>query len=413
MLKFFLSLMFLFSQESFAAFGWDTEWYNSYSQRSLKESLIDPSNRYLNFNRSVLTSDYRFNMLYLNKRKWKGIFRPRLLVEQAAYSYSLPAESTSKTTATPSASEANMNYNFSRETSVALGLQNFQWGPTEVASPSNVFYHFNANQKSTSYKNTGRFLIRYNWTPNEDFSLILIGEPFNNGESNWIFNQKFESKAAIKIEKVGKNSLNYWGLVAGYEEEKVPFLGEYANWEFRPGWSLYIDAKESSGSANYQAAANAFGLYDMVYARRNGWESLAVAGIRWESNWDIRYEFIANSFGLSKDQQSLAFASTIDLNPQKYQNIQALRESGREFFGKYYSYISFYKRDFIKRDYNFGIRYFNSHQDQSASVQSNFDAPLNNSLTYLLDLVVYLGNVSQEISAFESSWISTGVKWSF
>lgn len=407
------AFILLFSIASWGSLGWDTEWYNLYSQRSLKESNLDPTNRYLNYSKSTYSSDYRFNMIYLKKKKWKAVFRPRILVEQSSYSYLNPSERKSKTTATPSASEAWISANVSRDSSWTVGLQNFQWGPAEVISPSNIFYHFNSNQKSTTYKSTGRNLIRYNWTPSEDFSLVAIIEPTNNGESHWIYNQKFKPKAEIKIEKVGSNSLNYWGLGAGLDEEQVPVLAQYANYEFRPGWSLYFDAKETNGSANYLAEANSLGLYDMVYSKRDGWQSLGVYGVRWESDWDIRYEFIANSFGLSSDQQTQAFISALDINPSKAQNLYALRESGRELFGKYYSYLSFFKRDFIKRDFNLGLRYFHSHQDQSGSLQSNFDAPLSNSLTYFLDLILYLGTVNQEISAFETNWISTGIKWSF
>ena len=84
-----------------------------------------------------------------------------------------------------------------------LGLQNYQWGPAEIFSPSNPFFHFDNNQRSFFYKEKGRVLARVNWNPNPkttNWSVVGIYEPIDNRTPYWTADKDFRPRSVIKIE---------------------------------------------------------------------------------------------------------------------------------------------------------------------------------------------------------------------
>jgi len=413
-IAFILSLLLCATQSAVAkSFRWDIEWYNSVqgSQHD-RESLIDPSGRRLNDPRTKFQSDFRINTKYTWMSGTRLIVRPRLLADASQYQYFQPDENITKSSAEASLPEAFLEGDPTQTLTLAVGLQNYQWGPAEFASPSNPFYHFNSDQRSFTYREEGRFLIRTNWSPSEFWSMIAIIEPVGNGRSFWIYEKKFEPKGVIKVERRGQNALNYFGIDAGTLDDSIPFFGEYFNFEIISGLSAYLDARHSKGSAQYMPDVAPDLLYDMVYVRNDHtWNTLLATGLRWEGRVDFRMEYIYNSYGLRFEDMFAAFQSAVPQHPRGNTNLKRILNSGRELMGQHYGYASLRIPDLFVENNNVSFRYIQSLMDQSSSVQFAWDKALGEAWTVFAEANYSFGNNSQEFSALERAGGQLGLKW--
>lgn len=394
------------------SFRWDLEWYNSIQSTEATDSPIDPSGRRLNNPKSHFQSDLRLNTRYTWKNGTRWVFRPRFLGDVNQYHYLDTDETKTTTTGEASLPEAYLEGDVSRTLSLSAGLQNYQWGPAEFISPTNPFYHFRRDQRSYTYKEDGRFLLRANWSPNARWSVIAIAEPINNGKSFWIYEQKFKPKGLVKIERRGKNALNYFGLDLGTIDDSIPFVGEYFNAEIISGLSFYLDARHSQGAAQYTPTMAPDTLYDMVYVRSDkDWNTLAVTGFRWEGRVDLRFEYIYNSYGLSKEDRIAAFQSAAPQHPRGNQNLPRILNSGMELIGQHYGYVSLRVPDLFIQNNNLALRYLHSLMDQSATIQLAWDTAMGDAWTLFAELNQSIGDNSQELSALEKSSGQLGIKW--
>jgi hypothetical protein len=394
-------------------FRWDLEWYNSAqsSQRN-QSSLIDPTGQRIDNPEARFETDLRINTKYTWQNGTRLVIRPRLVGDYNQFHYSSPDTVKNTTTGTASLPEAYIEGDLSRKMAVAVGLQNYQWGPAEFISPSNPFYHFNPRQRAYNFKEDGHFLMRMNWSPNSLWSVIGLVEPVNNGNSFWIYEQKFKPKGAIKIERRGDNALNYFGFDAGTIDDDIPFIGEYFNVEAIQGLSFYLDARHSNGYAQYKPELSPDTLYDMYYVKKTGdWKSLVATGMRWEGSVDVRLEYVYNSYGLTKEDLQFAFLSALPLHPRANQNLKKLLGSGMELFGQHYGYLSLRIPDLFVQNNNLSFRYVRSLMDQSASLQTAYDTAIGDAWTLFAELSVSIGDNTQELSALEKSSGALGFKW--
>jgi len=396
------------------SFRWDIEWYNSgQAIQQSDTSIMDPTGRRIDAPNARFQSDLRINTKYTWRGGTRWIFRPRFVGDVNQYHYLDTNED--KTTATGEASlpEAYLEGDPTRRLTLAGGLQNYQWGPAEFISPTNPFYHFRRDQRSYTYKEDGRFLLRANWSPNASWSVIAIAEPMNNGQSFWIYEQKFKPKGVVKIERRGKNALNYAGVDFGTIDDTIPFVGEYFNAELTPGLSIYADARQSHGSAQYSPdVINPDALVDMVYTRNDeNWNTLAVGGIRWEGRVDFRMEYIYNSYGMDKEHMIAAFQSALPQHPRGDENLKRLIGSGMELIGQHYAYASLRIPDLFIQNNNVALRYLQSLMDQSASVQLSWDIAIGDAWTLFAEANYAFGDNTQELSALEKASGQLGFKW--
>lgn len=394
-------------------FRWDIEWYNYVlGTQQDGDSLIDPTGRRLENPTAKFQSDFRLNTKYTFQRGTRIVFRPRLLGDASQFQYSSPEETVVKASGEATLSEAYIEGDPTRRLTLAAGLQNYQWGPAEFISPTNPFYHFRRDQRGYTYREDGRLLLRANWSPTSLLSIIAIVEPGNNGKSFWTYEQKFKPKGILKIERRGKNALNYFGMDAGTLDDDVPFIGEYFNFELVPGFSVYLDARHSQGYAQYMPDISPSLLYDMVYVKNDHtWNSLSAAGIRWEGSVDFRLEYIYNSYGLEKEDMLAAFQSAVPTHPRGDANLKRILGSGRELMGQHYGYASLRVPDFITQNNNVALRYIHSLMDQSSMVQFAWDIAIGDAWTLFADASYSIGDNTQEFSALERASGQLGFKW--
>lgn len=411
-----LTLIYGFSITAQAQeFRKDFEWYNSDRKvERNKGTFIDPTGGRLGAPESLFQSDLRLNSKYTFESGSRLVFRPRLLLDYKTYPESHPGPDR-VTQGKLSLPEGYLEWDADEKTTLAGGLQNYQWGPSELMSPSNPFFHFRPEQRSYNYKEDGRFLLRLNWSPGANWNLIGLVEPINNGNSFWIYEKKFQPKALIKLERHGENALNYFGFGAGTMDDRIPFIGEYFNYEIRQGLSIYLDGRQSQGRAQYTPRLAPDTLYDMVYVRDSqAWETLMVSGLRWEEgDFDVRMEFIYNSYGLTLDEMQAAVSSVLPAHPRGDQNLKRLNASGMELPGQKYGYVSLRIPNVFIDNNNLSFRYLRSLTDQSATLQTAYDGPLGKAWTLFAELNISLGKTTEELSALEKGSGTLGVKWNF
>jgi hypothetical protein len=416
--SFFFILLFCASLPAMAqSFRWDLEWYNSFQTKQQNpNNLIDPTGQRLDNPKTRFETDLRINTKYTWEKGLRFVFRPRFLgdLKQSPDTELKSDEIKTTTAGKVTLTEAYLEDDPTDTVTLSMGLENYQWGPAELIGPSNPFFHFHAGQRDYNYKEDGRFFLRMNFSPHPQWSLIAIAEPINNGDSFWIYEQQFKPKGAVKIERRGKNSFNYFGIDAGLIDDTIPFLGEYFNFEVLQGLSLYLDSRHSDGSAKYDPKISPDGLYDMVYVKnKHSWNTLLATGLRWEGPVDIRIEYIYNSFGLTKDLMMAAFQSAIPQHPRGDENLKKVMGSGREFLGQHYAYVSMRIPDLFVQNNNLAIRYLQSLMDQSASLQAAADTALGDAWTLFGEVSFGIGDNTQELSALEKVSGQLGAKWNF
>jgi hypothetical protein len=299
-----------------------------------------------------------------------------------------------------------------------LGLQNYQWGPAEIFSPSNPFFHFDNNQRSFFYKEKGRVLARANWNPSPkttNWSVVAIYEPIDNRTQFWTAEKDFHPRSVLKIEYQFDNPANAIALVGGQGEDKKGFVGEYFTFSPKDGISLYVDAKHSPSRTNYVPQKNAFNRYDMVNVEeKNKTYTLAVIGFRWEGRVDFRQEFIYNEAGYDDDEWTQARLSALTLSPNILTNAKRFSAPGLEFRTKAYSYTSIRIPDLgLSRMASVSARWFSSLMHDSAALQLNFEYNWDDHTVISLESIQFVGVPEEEFRSVNDRQASLGFRWSY
>ncbi len=393
------------------------EWVNGVLAREVQESSINPGNRVVELESVVLKSDFRADLQLRYLSRGKFVFRPRALINGSQIRYSDTEMTVQKTKVQPDLTEAFADWSLTDHISWTLGLQNYQWGPAELAGPSNPIFHFSTAQKSLLFKDKGRVLNRVNFSVGEAFSAVYLQEIADNQQAFWIADRSFEMKTLVKLElRSVKNASRYIGLVYGQEEAQKYFSGAYFNFSFSDEISVYVDGKQSSGSLAYRPVEVA----PQVYVMNTSSEYLlkpqqyVIGGFRWQGRWDLRLEYLYNSAGLSKEEIPKAVDSTKSSNPFALFNLNRLARNGNEVIGKQYAYLSIRFPDLgKKRDANVYLRCFYSLQDESSAVQFDYDKVLNDMLNFYFEGTVNSGSKDAELNLLEKSSGFVGVRLSW
>ena len=300
--------------------------------------------------------------------------------------------------------------------STTLGLQVYQWGPAEFINPTNPFFHFNSQQKSLYYKEKGQALIRANISPNQQHNIVLVAEPVSNNEAEWQEGHNFYTKWAIKYEKSWKGTFNSLGLVTGSGENNIFFIGEYFNYSFKDSFSIYADIKHSQKKENYEPEYNGTN-YDLVVSseKTSSWPILAVSGIRYEGNFDLRLEYIYNSAGYDKQKLSQAYQAAANFYSLNYaQNLKRFLKPGLEMLGEQYIYTSLRIADpFKTKDFNVYGRYIYSLQDQSSQIQAELEKSFLDAFNAFISQSYSFGTDHSEFRILNDWRVLAGLKWNY
>lgn len=414
-----LICILLLSQTSWATGNFRSEFYGSISDRQInKNSNFNPDNRVLKTPSTSLLFEWRPDFQYEFNVDHSMVIRSRHFLQGYQYDFENPKSSKSEILSESDLSDFFFSSKWNEGLQTTVGLQNYQWGPAEIFSPTNPFFHFLNDQRSFFFKEKGRVLIRFNWTlfpETARWSVVGIHEPINNQTEYWTADQNFKPKSLIKVDYQFENPANQFAALAGLGEDQKEFIGEYFTWSILEGHSLYADMKHQKGRTNYIPRTNGFGSSDLIMSSNEEKVfSTSVIGYRYEGRVDIRQEIILNESGFNSEEWKLAKNSALTLTPQILTNSKRFAKPGLEFLTQTYSYTSLRVPDIGPRDQSsFSLRYLSSLQHNSAVLQINIEHNLNDHTVVTAESLHHLGSQSYEFRLTDNQQTSVGFRYSF
>lgn len=347
------------------------------------------------------------------KRRWEWVFRPSVGTYQRTYSLFPEEMEETQQKIEGKINELYFSSEYNSRLIYAIGLQNYQWGPSELFSPSNPLFHFASNSQDPSYQVPGHSLLRLNYTPNDNWSLIFLYEFAPNEEKSFIYKSQFVPKGLFKAEYRLPSPTDYIGLTLGNEQMHDPFIGQYANFTMEDDFSIYFDLKQTQISKRYyphvdygQAPRmNLYDFHDSIYL-------LSLIGFRIEGDYlDFRWEEISNELGFSQsdfDKISLSFLSG---DEQAKENMNAFLYNGRELVSKHYTYLSLRSKNLNAwLDSSFSLRGLYSHRDESSLATFQWDGSIGNRVTFFMNTQANFGKPGTEMNFLSKNRTSAGIK---
>lgn len=391
-------------------FGFSYEAYLFGEQRAYADSIINLGNEVLNIPEAGVFLDQRAEFKWLINDA-KIIFRPRLVSYQQNYKTETTLKNESKSDTDANLTDAFYEQYITDRIFTTVGLQVYQWGPAEILNPSNPFFHFNTDQRSLVYKEKGKALLRLNWNAKSDYNFVFMVEPVSNNEAHWIAEEKFKPQFAGKFETAWTGTRNFLGFAAGIPDNADVFLGEYFQYEFTEGFSIYADAKHSVNNLFYEPQTEGAFLR-MLPSKQDGTTStLAVAGLRYEDNFDARLEYIYNSAGYDQQMFDRALLASSQLSPYLVDNIKRFQKSGLELLSQNYVYFSLRKTDpFEIKDFSLFFRSLTSLMDNSGVEQFEFDKSVLDWMNIFGQYSAFRGEQDSEFKLLDDWKASVGVK---
>ncbi|NBW81918.1 hypothetical protein EBR21_09205, partial [bacterium] len=151
----------------------------------------------------------------------------------------------------PELGETFASVNISNRFALTVGQENFQWGGSEFASPSNWIYRATelaeTISRSPQAKVKTRQTARLNFSLGQSFTLVSIVE-YEAQKRN--LPSVYEGKRfMLKPEYSWNSGSDFVGLVVGgSEKQRFPFLGEYFSLGLGDSLSVYMDAGHTKGT---------------------------------------------------------------------------------------------------------------------------------------------------------------------
>jgi hypothetical protein len=408
-LYFILWAMFSFSvhAEPFD-YQYHIDWLPSYSHKVIS------GNNYLDRKTNFFTSDLRADTK-VNYDFWQLVLRPRLISDYQTDSRFGANEYYFLGSITEGFASAQVT----EKISLSIGRQSYQWGPAELVSWSNSLFHFNYDYRSFFYRENGKYLAKFSYSPSKNVSWVLMGEALNSHlKSDYedsLHNVKYKTKGLLKGEVVFDKASDYLGITFASGEEKSHHLGFYGAYGVNEKISLYTDSRLSFGSSYYDMTnVGVFKTWHLKEDQQSKIRPLVSIGTRLEESYDLRFEYIYNSLGFNGDQLKDVLASTRATNPYALYNLLILSKNGRELLGRHYFYTSLRLPNMgANESITYYVRHFYSLQDHSFTIQLNAEKNLTDSLVGYLETDTAVGKQDSELR-FQNDFVGhVGVKWSY
>lgn len=272
--------------------------------------------------------------------------------------------------------------------SVTYGIQNFQWGPTELLGPSNRLFHQPGLTRDPLFVTEGRHLVRVNASAGRAWSAVALLEVADNGVRPFVAGEPFAPRGLLKAEYLSDSGAHYVGVVVGGGAGERPWFGEYAQVTPLENLTLYVDASHGRGSrAWYPKELPPFGVPVFERDRLGSrWlRTLAVGGARYDFDGgaELRGEFVWNDAGWTADELRLAQRAASVVAPGEEGAgagpvwLAPYLAPGLEFLGRRLAYASLRVPDLPPgKRLQLSLRYLHSLTDNSGAgfLTASFDA---------------------------------------
>lgn len=329
------------------------------------------------------------------------VLRPRLRFEEAARSGSLSAYKRRESETEAYVSEGYLAYQPSDAWQLVGGLQNFQWGPAELASPSNPLFGELGLDKIAFYETRGKTLLRINYAPSATQSWVLIVEPGENGEDRAAFEESFHERVLLKAELSDASQTHYLGAVLAAAREEGSAFGLYGNWEALEAFTVYTDLLFRRDPRVWYPGsdpfAEGFGLGRPEQASRI--QGSGVFGLRYvsESGNDLRFEIFHDSSAWTREERKRAFLTVFSQPTAR--TLDLFGRSGSLLPGRDFSYLSFRVPEFgWRKKQTVSLRALRSSSDGSLAGLALIEQQSSDHVTLAAGLELRQGQDTGELS---------------
>lgn len=320
------------------------EWITALGAASSRASPVNPGNRVLEVPAGGGQTELRPDLRLEVGPTLTAIARPRFWVrsEKSRTDDGWQAE---RSEAKAEWIEGYATWRVSDALSVSYGLQNFQWGPADLVSPSNRIFHATGFYRDPVYVVRGRHLVRANLSAGRAWSLVLLAEVGDNGEPPFVAGEPFEQKALAKLEWTAPAGDLYAAVTAGASQRSRGWFGEYATAPLVAGLAAYVDAVHTMGRRAWYPVADP--ILGATFAE-TGMETrrlrtTVLGGLRYSfvNGNDLRVEYLFDEAGWTDAQlaaaQTAALRSLAAADPA---GLARFLDPGFELLGRHLLYAS-------------------------------------------------------------------------
>ncbi|MGE3840929.1 MAG: porin [Vicinamibacterales bacterium] len=378
------------------------------------ESRLNPGNRILRLPQFWAQTEVRPDVRVTGGSRFVLVARPRLLAStRSAWSADTPRLDTRDTSA--NWTELYAHWRMTDSVQVTYGLQNFQWGPAELLSPSNRLFHEVGVFRDPAYYVRGRHLARLNVSAGKEWSIVTLAELGHNGEDAFNSGEPFKRQGQTKVEYASPDGRGYVGATVGVRDGSRAWFGEYGSWAVTQGLSIYVDASHSRGSRAWYPEAHADGVF---FSRRlsdaSRWQLLGLMGMRYVfvNGIDWRGEYVHQQAGYSQNDTRLAVqAATASPGPFVFERLTA---PGLEVLGRRLVLASLRVPDLPPRDrVSIQGRYLHSLTDHSGVAFATATLETSDALVLFGSALVSRGPVTGEFARLARASAIAGALWTW
>lgn len=295
------------------------DWLSAIRATAPTESILNPGNARLRLPQWVLQTEARGHLRVEAGSRLHVILRPRLSAtadwREAAGQPRTPAHE-----ADAEFTEAYLAWTVVPPVTISYGLQNFQWGPAELAAPNNRIFHETGVFRDPLYYVPGRHLLRVNVSAGRQWSAVALAEIGATGRNRFRAGERFARQALAKLEYTTADGASYAGATAGATDGTPWWIGGYGSWTLTEGLSVYADTSHTRGSRAWypvvgagEAGTPARPLPSFARSRAGDrdWNTMAVTGARYTfaRGDDVRLEWLFQQAGWRNDDLRLAFGA--------------------------------------------------------------------------------------------------------
>ncbi len=381
----------------------------------VKESQnLNLGNRALEVPSNLLAAEIRPDLKWQPVNEHFFVLRSSHDYRMGKIEFQMPAQTQTVSEGKSDLTDFYVSSDWNETMGTVIGLQNYQWGPGELFSPTNPFFHFQPDQKKFFFKEKGKVLARMNWSISDQFTLIALAEILDNRQAVWMAETDFEQKSLVKIDYQFTNPVNSIAFIYGQEGQRIFFSGVHGAYALVEGLSVYLDAKFSQGRKVYVPQKTILGIYDMEKTDDQSVYGTSLIGVRFEDRVDFRQEFLFHDPGYTEDEWKNAkkSATTLSLNLQK--NLNRFYKPGLEFKRKAYSYTSLRIPNLgSKDDITVFARLINSLSEESRVYQMAYEHNLTEAMVGSVEYTRSAGAEDSEFNLWTDDQFSAGLRYAF
>jgi hypothetical protein len=376
------------------------------------DHAINPGNATFQLPRHTLLGEVRLDARVEAGRRWQLVLRPR--GRRSLYGVAVGGgaaqwhgESMAEVT------EAFVNWQALDAVSVTYGLQNFQWGPAELISPSNRLFHVTGVFRDPLFLVRGRHLLRVNLTAGRQWSVVAMVEPGATSEAPFRAGARFRRAVQSKIEYTSPSGGAYAALAAGARGGEPPWAGGYASVELPAGLAVYVDASAQRGSQAWYPVDTPGRPVLATSNRHRGMRALALSGLRYTRSaaFDARLELLRNTSGYTRSQGEAAAGIAEGGSPDA---LERWLDPGLEFLGRDLALVSVSGRDLPPADrLDVQARYVRSFTDRSGTMFVTASLETGDAVVVFVSAMVPHGRDGAEFTRLARAAAVAGLVWSF